>query len=63
MFVKIHRSLVVSIFYIDNIARDHLIVGGETVGIGRQYYQTFIRKLNIHRMKLEKMKREYQEQE
>jgi DNA-binding LytR/AlgR family response regulator len=47
MFVKILRDLVVSIYYVDNIARDHLIVGGESSGIGKQYYQSFIRKLNI----------------
>lgn len=47
MFVKIHRSTVVSINYIDDIARDHLIIKGVSMAIGRQYYKTFIKKLNI----------------
>ena len=47
MFIKIHRSLVASIYYIDNIANDHLVVGGEPIPIGRQYYKTAIQQLNI----------------
>lgn len=47
MFIKIHRSLVVSIYFIDDIARDHLIIGGESIPIGREYYKTSILKLNI----------------
>ena len=27
MFIKIHRSLVASIYFIDHIAKDHLIIG------------------------------------
>jgi|SRR5580765_1000039 len=47
IFIKIHRSLVASIYFIDHIASDHLIIGGESVPVGRQYYKTVIRKLNI----------------
>ncbi len=47
MFVKIHRSSVASIYFIDKIARDHLIIKGESVAIGRQYYHSVIKKLNI----------------
>lgn len=47
MFIKIHRSLVASIYFIDDIAKDHLIIGGEPVPIGRQYYKTAIRQLTI----------------
>ena len=47
MFIKIHRSLIVSVFYIDNITRDHLIVGEKSIPIGRQYYKSVIGQLNI----------------
>jgi DNA-binding LytR/AlgR family response regulator len=47
MFIKIHRSTVASIYFIDDIARDHLIIKGATMAIGRQYYQSVIKKLNI----------------
>ena len=47
MFIKIHRSLIASIYFIDDIAKDHLIISGEAIPVGRQYYKTFIRKLNI----------------
>jgi DNA-binding LytR/AlgR family response regulator len=47
MFIKIHRSLVASIYFIDDIARDHLIIGGETIPIGQKYYKTAIERLNI----------------
>src|SRR5450755_3791091 len=39
MFVKIDRAEVVSVFYIDNIAKDHLIMNGKTVSIARSYYK------------------------
>jgi DNA-binding LytR/AlgR family response regulator len=47
IFIKIHRSCVVSIYFIDNIARDHLIIGGKPLPIGRQYYRSVIKQLNI----------------
>jgi DNA-binding LytR/AlgR family response regulator len=47
MFIKIHRSLVASIYFIDDIARDHLIMGGEPIPIGRQYYKAAVGQLNI----------------
>lgn len=47
MFIKIHRSIVASIYFIDDIAKDHLIIDGESIPIGRQYYKTAIRQLNI----------------
>ena len=47
IFVKIHRSCAVSIYFIDNIAKDHLIIGQESIPIGRQYYRSFIKQLNV----------------
>ena len=47
MFIQTHRSYAVSIFFIDNIARDHFVVAGEAVPIGKQYYNKVINQLNI----------------
>ena len=47
MFIKIHRSLVASIYFIDHIDKDHLIIGEEPIPIGRLYYKTAIKQLNI----------------
>lgn len=47
MFIKIHRSLVVSVFHIDNIQKDHLMIGEKPMPIGKQYYKSFLDQLNI----------------
>jgi DNA-binding LytR/AlgR family response regulator len=47
LFIRIHRSLAANIYFIDDIAKDHLIIGGESIPIGKHYYKTSIRKLNI----------------
>lgn len=47
MFVRTHRSFAVSIYYIDNIAKDHLTVTGEAIPVARQYYSSVIKQLNI----------------
>ncbi len=47
MFIRIHRSLVVSIYFIDDIAKDHLVIGKEAIPIDRKYYKSFIKQLNI----------------
>ena len=47
MFVKIDRAQVVSVFHIDNIAKDHLIMKGKTVNIGRAYYKYVVAAINI----------------
>ena len=47
MFIKTHRSFAVSIYFIDNIARDHLTVGKEPIPIARQYYRSVIEQLNV----------------
>jgi DNA-binding LytR/AlgR family response regulator len=47
MFIKTHRSYAASIYYIDKIARDHLTVGKELIPIGKQYYVSVIRQLNV----------------
>jgi DNA-binding LytR/AlgR family response regulator len=47
MFIKIQRSLVVSIYFIDLIAKDHLVIGEEPMPIGKECYKSAIRQLNI----------------
>ena len=54
MFVRIDRTTVVSIYFIDDIARDHLVVGAGRMGrkkelfkIGKKFYKPAISKLNI----------------
>ena len=47
MFIRIHRSFVVSINYIDWINKDCLQVGNATIDIGKQYYDALINRLTI----------------
>ena len=53
MFLRINESTAVSIYYIDSIYRDYLVLAGESEEsreskpIGRPYYNEFIKKLNV----------------
>jgi len=47
IFIRIHDNIVASIYYIDDIARDHLIIREKPIPIGKQYQKTFIKRLNI----------------
>ena len=47
MFIRIDRAEVVSVFHIDNIAKDHLIMNGKTVTIARPYYKYVVSGINI----------------
>jgi len=54
MFIRIDRTMVVSIYFIDDIAKDHLIVSAESMGskkeifkIGKKFYKPAVSKLNI----------------
>ncbi len=47
MFVKIARGKVVSIFYIDNIRKDHLIMNGNTVPIAPAYYKYVVAGISV----------------
>jgi DNA-binding LytR/AlgR family response regulator len=47
MFVKTDRAEVVSIFHIDNVAKDHLIMNGKTVPIARSYYKYVVAGISI----------------
>lgn len=49
LFIKVHRSFAASLFYIDTISRDHLVIGGDAIPIAKQYYKPLIGKLNIIR--------------
>jgi DNA-binding LytR/AlgR family response regulator len=47
IFIRIHRSMIVSIFYMDDITRDHLVMGGLSMPISREYSKSAFKKLNI----------------
>jgi two-component system LytT family response regulator len=47
IFIRIHRSVIVSIFYIDDITRDHLMLGDLSVPISREYRKSTFKMLNI----------------
>lgn len=46
-FVKIDRAVVVSVFHIDEIAKDHLMMNGKTVSIARSYYKYVAAGINF----------------
>ena len=47
IFIKIHRSLAASVYHISSIHKDHLVVRGEPLPIGKQYYGSLLAKLNV----------------
>jgi DNA-binding LytR/AlgR family response regulator len=47
MFIKTHRAYAVSVFYIDNIAKDQLTVGEYAIPISKQFYDKIIEQLQI----------------
>jgi len=47
MFVRVHRSYAVSIYFIDTLERDLLTIGNETIPIGPRYYKQMIKQLNV----------------
>ena len=47
IFIRTHRAYAVSVFHIDNIAKDHLQVGTIGVPISKPYYDALIEQLAI----------------
>ena len=47
MFIKINRSVVASVYHIDDIHKDHLMIGTQSIPIAKQYYKSLIDKLNV----------------
>ena len=47
VFVKISRSVAVSVYHIDEISRDHLLIDDDSIPIAKQYYESLIDSLNI----------------
>ena len=47
MFIRIHDSMAVSVYHIDNIRRDYLALAGETKSIGKPYYSSVLEQLNV----------------
>lgn len=49
MFIKIHRSYVVSLRHINSIFKDHVEVCERPVPVARQYYQSLLKRVSIIR--------------
>jgi DNA-binding LytR/AlgR family response regulator len=47
MFIRINRADVVSVFHVDHITKDHLILHGKTVSIARSYYKYVVAGVSI----------------
>lgn len=47
IFIQVSRSIAASIFYIDYIDKDHLVMLGQAVPIGKQYYKALVEKLDV----------------
>ena len=47
IFIQTHRTTIASVFYIDDILEDHLVIGGHPVPIGDEFYDAFIKKLHF----------------
>lgn len=47
IFIQTDRSYAVSVFFIDDIAKDHLNIGDVAIPIGKQYYASVIEKLQV----------------
>ena len=49
MFIKIHRSFVVSVLHINSIHKDHVEVLGAPVPVARQYYEGLMKRVSVIR--------------
>jgi DNA-binding LytR/AlgR family response regulator len=47
IFIKVSRSDAASIYYIDKIERDHLIIVKKPMPIARRYFKSVLAQLNI----------------
>ncbi|MBN8686423.1 MAG: LytTR family transcriptional regulator [Chitinophagales bacterium] len=49
LFIKIHRSFVVSVLHINSIHKDHVEVLGAPVPVARQYYAGLMKRVSVIR--------------
>lgn len=47
MFIRTDRACAVSIFYIDKVYREYLVIGEQTIPIAKQFYKSVLEKLDI----------------
>ena len=47
IFIKIHRSFIVSVHHISTIHKDYLVAMNEALPIAKRYYRSVLAKLNI----------------
>ncbi|MBN8686421.1 MAG: LytTR family transcriptional regulator [Chitinophagales bacterium] len=49
LFIKIHRSFVVSVLHVKSIHKDHVEVLGAPVPVARQYYAGLMKRVSVIR--------------
>lgn len=47
IFFKTHRAYAVSVYYIDHVERDHIVIGREAIPLAKQYYKPLLAQLAI----------------
>ena len=47
VFLKTHRSYAVSIYFIDQIERDHIVVANKPIPLTKKYYKSLMTQLSI----------------
>ena len=47
IFIRVHRSYVVSVFYFEKFSRDDLYIGENKIPVSKQYYKSAIRELGV----------------
>jgi DNA-binding LytR/AlgR family response regulator len=49
LFVRIHRSYVVNLTRVDEVAENHIVVSERAIPIGKSYRDTFLQRLQLIR--------------
>jgi hypothetical protein len=47
IFIKVHRSYVVSVYHVDYVLRDHLQIRGNIIPVSKRFYGSIVNKLNV----------------
>jgi DNA-binding LytR/AlgR family response regulator len=47
IFVRIHRAYAVSLYYVDTISRDELVIDEKPFPVGKEYYRALMKALNV----------------
>lgn len=47
IFVRIHRAYAVSLYYVDTISREELVIAEKPFPVGREYYRALMKALDV----------------